>query len=504
MNDSFYKALEDRFRGSRDEIKSRLNVYLPLVSLLKKIHQPCRALDLGCGRGEWLELLGDQGVDASGVDINDDMLSACQALGLNVEQSDAIAHLEKFPSESLSLITAIHVVEHIEFSELQKLVSEALRVLKPAGCLIMETPNPENILVSSNTFYNDPTHRRPLPPQLLSFLPAHAGFHRTKIVRLQESPVLHDKSEVNLMDVFGGASPDYAVLAQKEADAGTLQLFDAVFEQHYGITLDQLSRRYDQSLSHRLDSIVAHVEQTIELKEQVELDAARQRIQVLNRETGRLEAKLEAEQQNNEQLQLANRAATEHKSELEARAQWLQNEWDAARKQNQELEDAFRHHRSMSDQLDKELRAVYASRSWRITWPLRQVSLFARWLLAWPGRIARQSVKIFKITFRPIVLKIMRAMLNRPVLREHLNNILHNFPRLHERLKTIARNDGLLPPLPASEIPQPDVSPVNVVSDHKQPEPRQTAMDLNQLPEDARRVFRELQQARRRHSGDIS
>jgi SAM-dependent methyltransferase len=384
MNDSFYKALEDRFRGSRDEIKSRLNVYLPLVSLLKEIHQPCRALDLGCGRGEWLELLGDQGVDASGVDINDDMLSACQALGLNVEQSDAIAHLEKLPSESLSLITAIHFVEHIEFPGLQKLVSEALRVLKPAGLLIMESPNPENILVGSNTFYIDPTHRRPLPPQLLTFLPAHAGFHRTKIVRLQESPGLHDKPEVNLMDVLGGASPDYAVLAQKKADAAALQLFEAEFEQNYGITLDELARRYDQALRHRLDSIVEHVDQLIELKGQTELDVARQRMQDLSREAGRLEAQLEAEQQKNEQLQHEIHTANENNSELEARAQWLQNECDAARKQNEELEHAFRHQRSMSDQIDKELRAVYASRSWRVTWPLRQVSLFARWLLAWP------------------------------------------------------------------------------------------------------------------------
>jgi hypothetical protein len=98
----------------------------------------------------------------------------------------------------------------------------------------------------------------------------------------------------------------------------------------------------------------------------------------------------------------------------------------------------------------------------------------------------------------------MQIVLNRPVLHEHLNKHLRRFPRLHERLKTIARNGGLLPPLPAPEIPQSDVSSVKVVSDHEQPEPQRRTVDSSQLPEDARRVYHDLQQARRRHSGGIS
>ncbi len=80
----------------------------------------------------------------------------------------------------------------------------------------METPNPENIVVATRDFYLDPTHQRPIPPQLLSFLPEFYGFARTKIIRLQESKDLEMRADLTLQDVLSGASPDYAVVAQKE------------------------------------------------------------------------------------------------------------------------------------------------------------------------------------------------------------------------------------------------------------------------------------------------
>ena len=85
----------------------------------------------------------------------------------------------------------------------------------PGGLLIMETPNPENIVVATRNFYLDPTHQRPIPPMLLAFVAEYAGFARVKTLRLQESKELVNKGDVSLQDVFAGASPDYAVVAQK-------------------------------------------------------------------------------------------------------------------------------------------------------------------------------------------------------------------------------------------------------------------------------------------------
>lgn len=169
MNDGFYHAFEERFRGSRDLIKSRLRVYLPFVEPLRGLNKDAKAVDLGCGRGEWLELLQELKFDAQGVDLDDGMLKICREVGLKVQTIDAIAFLKKLPDASHVVISGFHIVEHIQFIDLQVLVQEALRVLMPGGILILETPNPENIIVGTSSFYLDPTHQRPIPPQLLSF-----------------------------------------------------------------------------------------------------------------------------------------------------------------------------------------------------------------------------------------------------------------------------------------------------------------------------------------------
>ena len=84
MSDNFYRTFEDKFRGSRMLIKSRLRVYLPFVEPLKDINTDTTALDLGCGRGEWLELLKEVGISGHGIDIDDEMLLACGELDLSV------------------------------------------------------------------------------------------------------------------------------------------------------------------------------------------------------------------------------------------------------------------------------------------------------------------------------------------------------------------------------------------------------------------------------------
>ena len=249
MSDQFYRAFEDRFRGSRSTIHSRLTVYRPFLSLLRRAFpNDAQGLDLGCGRGEWLEILQLEGIEPLGVDMDEGMLEACRALKLPTIKGDAIAYLAGLPNESLAVISAFHLVEHITFPQLQHLVAEAHRVLKPGGLLVMETPNPENIEVGTSHFYLDPTHQQPIPHQLLSFLPEHTGFARTKVLRLQESPTLLQKHALGLHDVFTGSSPDYAVIAQKAAPLGVLEAFDSEFQREHGMSLAALSSHYDSGI----------------------------------------------------------------------------------------------------------------------------------------------------------------------------------------------------------------------------------------------------------------
>lgn len=244
VSDGFYRAFEERYRGSRELIKGRLAAYLPFVESLLEIYPAAAAIDLGCGRGEWLELLVEVGFKPKGVDIDNYMLEACLDRGLPVEQGDALAYLSALPDESQAVVSAFHVVEHIKFDQLRALLADALRVLKPGGLLILETPNPENIVVATRNFYLDPSHQRPIPSMLLVFAAEYEGFARIKTVRLNESRELVNRTAVSLQDVVAGASPDYAVVAQKQASDEVFLLTGAPFMVDYGVSLDDLLTRW--------------------------------------------------------------------------------------------------------------------------------------------------------------------------------------------------------------------------------------------------------------------
>ena len=255
MNDSFYRDFEDRFRGSRELILWRLSVYLPFIRPLTADGLATRrAVDLGCGRGEWLELLSENGFDASGVDLDMGMLSACHERGLTASQADALSTLQALPDDSIGLISAFHLVEHLPFDMVRALVRESLRVLVPGGLLILETPNPDNLTVGACSFFLDPSHLRPLPSGLLGFVVEHAGFARNKILRIQEAAELRGETPIGLDEVLCGVSPDYAVVAQKHALLEVLEQFDTPFDSDFGVTLSMLAQRYEQQMRSRTAS----------------------------------------------------------------------------------------------------------------------------------------------------------------------------------------------------------------------------------------------------------
>ncbi len=248
MSANFYRAFEDKHRGSRDLIKTRLCAYLPFIQPLALLHPGLPALDLGCGRGEWLELLQDHHIPAQGVDLDDGMLAACRERGFNVINADAVAHLQAQPDHSLLFITGFHIAEHLPFEVLQTLFTQARRVLVPDGLLILETPNPENLVVGTASFYIDPTHQRPLPTQLLGFMAEHHGFARAKIVRLQEETRLLNGAIPNFYDVLGGVSPDYALIAQPAPGADDPPALTQAFAMEKGVTLFDLATGYDEQV----------------------------------------------------------------------------------------------------------------------------------------------------------------------------------------------------------------------------------------------------------------
>lgn len=248
MSETFYRAFEDRFRGSRDLIKSRQRFYVPHILRLKEIIPSPVTLDLGCGRGEWLELLGEHGFDAHGVDLDDGMLAACHQFGLRAKKLDALTALRAWPADSLAVVSGFHIAEHVPFDVLQLMVQEALRVLKPGGLLILETPNPDNVAVATSSFYLDPTHQRPIPSQLLSFLAEHYGFARVKVVGLNAPSRVEKNRKPSLVDVLYGASPDYAVVAQKAEGINQPQVLDDFFKDETGITTLTLASLFDQRI----------------------------------------------------------------------------------------------------------------------------------------------------------------------------------------------------------------------------------------------------------------
>src|SRR5207248_2833536 len=135
---------------------------------------------------EWLELLRDEGLVAEGVDCNRVLLEQCRERGLRVSEGDVIAHLRARPDASLGAVTGFHIIEHLPFPVLVKLLDETVRVLKPGGIAVFETPNPENVLVGSYYFYADPTHRNPIFPPTAQFLAEQRGLSDVRVLTLAD------------------------------------------------------------------------------------------------------------------------------------------------------------------------------------------------------------------------------------------------------------------------------------------------------------------------------
>ena len=176
-----YVGFEDRFRGSEEEIRARLEFYVPHFA------GAAHVLDIGCGRGEFLDLMREQGITARGLDLNGAMVEVCRARGLEAVQADALEYLTSLPDDSLGGLIAVQVVEHLQPDYLVRLLETAFHKLKPASTIALETINPTCWVAFFESYIRDLTHVRPVHPETLQYLLLASGFNRVEIA--YRSPV---------------------------------------------------------------------------------------------------------------------------------------------------------------------------------------------------------------------------------------------------------------------------------------------------------------------------
>lgn len=212
-----YVEFENRMRGDVSVISERQKKYVAIMPQNETV------LDIGCGRGEFLELLNANGVKGEGVEINRDMIEVCKSKGIKVYEAEAVDFLTK-TQKKYGAIFASHVVEHISFSHLVDLVNTAYSQLVSGGKLIIETPNPTTVATHIGGFYSDPTHLHFVHPQLVKFIAEQAGFRKVEFIFASEQDnimvITDEMSEVEKKNmerlnqvIFG--FQEYAIIAEK-------------------------------------------------------------------------------------------------------------------------------------------------------------------------------------------------------------------------------------------------------------------------------------------------
>lgn len=227
LEDFDYLGFENRFRGPEETVRERQRQHAERLAGLGVV------ADLGCGRGEFLEILRDEGIEAKGVDQSAQMVALARDKGLDAEHGDMFAFLAAQEPGSLGGILCSHVVEHLWPADHMRLARLAAAALRPGGVMIVETPNPKSLIAGSVNFSCDPTHLRPVFPETLAFMFERAGFPETEILYLSrvpderrarpvtgEAPELHGVVEqvneaVQRLDDLVFGHQDYALVARR-------------------------------------------------------------------------------------------------------------------------------------------------------------------------------------------------------------------------------------------------------------------------------------------------
>ncbi len=201
----------ESFRGPEEDIRDRQRHYV------LRFAGEAPVLDLGCGRGEFLEAARDAGLAASGIDQSGECVTLCRAKGLHAEKADLFAYLDALADQSLGGIYCAQVVEHIDPHRLPDLIRLMSKKLRSGALAVIETPNPECLAIFATHFYIDPTHTRPVPARLLGFYMEEAGFGRLEVEYLSPAvaslPALAELPAPVREQFFGGL--DYVIFGRK-------------------------------------------------------------------------------------------------------------------------------------------------------------------------------------------------------------------------------------------------------------------------------------------------
>jgi O-antigen chain-terminating methyltransferase len=206
-----YGRFAERFRGSEDYVKSGQKFYLPYFAGRKDV------LDIGCGRGEFLDLMREAGVPARGIDLSAESVGLCRQKGLQAEAADLFTYLDGLADASVDGIFSAQVVEHLPPNRLPEMIRLAAQKLARGGVIAIETPNPQCLAIFATHFYLDPTHRRPIPHALLSFYLEEFGVGRIEVhprsPAIESMPALASLPNDFREAFFGGL--DYAIVGRK-------------------------------------------------------------------------------------------------------------------------------------------------------------------------------------------------------------------------------------------------------------------------------------------------
>ena len=222
LRDWRYAGFENRFRGPEEEIRKQQAEYASLFPPGGKV------LDLGCGRGEFLDLLRERGVDGSGVDLNGAMIDACLDKGLDCRRQDLLERLAEVPDGSLAGVFSSQVVEHLPPAYLRKLVETAYAKLASNGRIVLETVNPTSVFALVQIYYLDLSHEKPVHPLALKFLLESSGFAEVEVryaaplgeERLAELPGADERTaalnaDIDKLNALLYAPPNYAVVGKR-------------------------------------------------------------------------------------------------------------------------------------------------------------------------------------------------------------------------------------------------------------------------------------------------
>ncbi len=206
-----YARFADKFRGPEEYVRTNQQLYVPYFRECGEV------LDVGCGRGEFLEVMREAGVKARGIDLDPESVATCKAKGFDAEVADLFTYLDSLPEASLDGIFCSQVVEHLAPERVPVFVKLAAARLRQGGVLAVETPNPECLAIFATHFYLDPTHTRPIPPALMAFYFEEFGIGRIEVKRL--SPAVESMPELaslpqEFRDKFFG-SLDYGIVGRK-------------------------------------------------------------------------------------------------------------------------------------------------------------------------------------------------------------------------------------------------------------------------------------------------